>query len=119
MSPGDRLVYSTRSADQPVRTSGKPAESARRRADSATPRLAPNTVYVERSRKGRAGKTVTLVQNAPGDAESLRTLLKALKAACGAGGTLKDGVIEIQGDQRDRVVAHLERMGCQVKLRGG
>jgi translation initiation factor 1 len=76
-------------------------------------------VRVRRETKGRAGKTVTAVDgiSLPGDA--LRALASELKQRCGTGGTLKDGVIEIQGDHRETVVDWLSRKGFTVKRAGG
>jgi len=113
-----RLVFSSRdpgAAQQKKRV--KRPEAPRDQA--ASPSFQGDTVYVERSRKGRGGKTVTIVWNAPGDDHAKRALLKELKAACGAGGTLKDGALEIQGDQRDRLVAVLKARNITVKARGG
>ena len=113
-SPG-RLVYST---DDPH--AGRDRDRARPgRAATPAPGVKPDTVYVERTRKGRGGKTVTLVINLPGDDGAKAGLLKTLKTACGAGGTLKGGVLEIQGDHRDKVLAHLTALGHTVKARGG
>ena len=77
------------------------------------------TVYLHRESKGRGGKTVTLVKGLALSDDDLKSLAKRLKQACGTGGTLKDGVIEIQGDQRDRFKAVLEEMGFKVKRVGG
>lgn len=77
------------------------------------------TVRVRRETAGRGGKTVTTIAGVPGSADALRDLAGDLKRACGSGGTIKDGVIEIQGDQRDRIVAHLESKGYRVKRAGG
>ncbi|MDP1901462.1 MAG: translation initiation factor Sui1 [Rubrivivax sp.] len=68
-------------------------------------------VRVSRETKGRGGKTVTLVRGLAGDDATLTALAKRLKAACGSGGTVKDGVIEIQGDHRERVLAFLKQAG--------
>jgi translation initiation factor 1 len=81
--------------------------------------MKPGVVYVERTRKGRGGKTVTLVLNLPGNEAAKTALLKDLKAACGAGGALKDGVLEVQGDHRERLMALLAERGHTVKARGG
>ncbi len=76
-------------------------------------------VRVSRSSKGRGGKTVTLVQGVLLDDAALNQLGKALKTACGSGGTVKDGVIEIQGDHRELLVRVLSAQGHVVKLAGG
>jgi translation initiation factor 1 len=76
-------------------------------------------VRVTRETGGRNGKTVTVVRGLPLDAVALAALGRTLKAACGSGGTAKDGVIEIQGDHRDTVVARLEQAGWKVKRAGG
>ena len=77
------------------------------------------TLYVERDRKRRAGKTVTVVSGLAGHADQLRDLLKSLQKLCGAGGTAHDGEIEVQGDHRERVGEHLAKLGYRVKFRGG
>jgi predicted translation initiation factor SUI1 len=77
------------------------------------------TVRVGRETKGRRGKGVTVVSDlALGEPETL-ALAARLKERCGTGGTVKDGCIEIQGDQRDRVAAELEMLGYKVKRSGG
>ena len=76
-------------------------------------------VRVGRETKGRKGKGVTIVTGVPLAAEELSDLAKQLKAKCGAGGTLKQGVIEIQGDHRDTVVRLLQDRGFTVKRSGG
>lgn len=76
-------------------------------------------VRLMRETKGRKGAGVTLVTGLPlADAE-LKKLAKALKAACGVGGAQKDGVIELQGDQRERLKPLLEAKGYQVRIAGG
>ena len=72
-----------------------------------------------RDRKGRGGKTVTLVIGLSGSAAELAQLASDLKRACGTGGTLRGEVIEIQGEVRERVRAELERRGYTVKIAGG
>lgn len=76
-------------------------------------------VRVSRETKGRAGKGVTLVRGVPLDDAALAALGKQLKAACGSGGTVKDGVIEVQGDHVERVMAALQAQGFKVKRAGG
>ena len=77
------------------------------------------TVRVGRETKGRRGKGVTTVSDLPLDENDLAELAAKLKQRLGTGGTIKDGRIEIQGDQRDRIVAELERLGYRVKRAGG
>lgn len=76
-------------------------------------------VRVSRETKGRAGKGVTLVKGLALDATALARLGKQLKAACGSGGTVKDGVIEVQGDHCERVIELLKAQGHTVKRAGG
>jgi translation initiation factor 1 len=76
-------------------------------------------VRVQRESKGRKGKTVTLVRGIPLDDEALHSLLGELKRLCGTGGTLKEGIIEIQGDHRDKVFEELKKRGFKAKLAGG
>lgn len=75
-------------------------------------------VRVARDRKGRGGKTVTIITGLPDDA-TLTSIAQTLKRFCGSGGTVKDGVVEIQGDHRDRLQARLVEMGYNVKVAGG
>jgi translation initiation factor 1 len=74
---------------------------------------------VNRETKGRRGKTVTTISGVPLAEAELRALAGELKRRCGCGGATKDGVIEIQGDQRDALVAELEARGYTVKRAGG
>ncbi|WP_239467295.1 translation initiation factor Sui1 [Rhodoferax koreensis] len=76
-------------------------------------------VRVSRETKGRGGKAVTVVKGVPVDADALVALGKQLKAACGSGGTVKDGVIEVQGDHCTAVIALLQKQGHTVKRAGG
>ncbi|MFZ2630032.1 MAG: translation initiation factor Sui1 [Desulfosalsimonadaceae bacterium] len=76
-------------------------------------------VRVGRETKGRGGKGVTVISGAPLDHEGLKLLTKELKAHCGTGGTLKECVIEIQGDHRETIVAELRKKGWTVKRSGG
>ncbi len=76
-------------------------------------------VQVQRESKGRGGKSVTVVKGLLMDAAQLTQLGKQLKAACGSGGTVKDGVIEVQGDHVEAVMATLVKQGHRVKRVGG
>ena len=74
-------------------------------------------MLVSRETGGRRGKTVTIVSGLPPDA--LEAVAGELKRLCGAGGSVKDGNIEIQGDHRDKVAARLRATGHDVKFKGG
>jgi predicted translation initiation factor SUI1 len=83
------------------------------------PARKPVTLKVGRETAGRRGKGVTTVFDLPLADDAVRELAALLKQRCGTGGTVKDGRIEIQGDQRERIVAELERLGYKVKRVGG
>ncbi len=80
---------------------------------------ADGIVRVSRSTKGRKGKGVTIITGVPLQGDALKKFAKQLKARCGAGGAVKDGTIEIQGDHRDALVPTLEAEGWTVKRAGG
>lgn len=94
------------------------AQCTCRQAAAAAP-PGDGTVRVLRETKGRGGKAVTVVRGAPVDAAGLVKLGQELKAACGSGGTVKDGAIEVQGDHVPKVIALLEQRGWRVKRAGG
>ena len=79
----------------------------------------PAAVRVGRETKGRAGKGVTAVTGLPLAAAQIEALAAKLKKRCGSGGTVRDGVIEIQGDHRDTIVAELGKLGWPAKKSGG
>ena len=76
-------------------------------------------VRVGRETMGRRGKCVTLVTGVPLDSEGLLQMAKRFKQRCGTGGTVKDGIIEIQGDHRDTLVGELTMVGYTVRKSGG
>ena len=76
-------------------------------------------VRIFRETKGRKGKAVTVVRGLALDPGALDDLARALKQRCGTGGSVKDGAVEIQGDQRERVAELLRERGYKVKLAGG
>lgn len=76
-------------------------------------------VRVARQTKGRGGKSVTVVTGVALDGIALALLGKQLRTACGCGGTVKDGVIEVQGDHVDRIVDELNKLGHAAKRSGG
>jgi translation initiation factor 1 len=79
------------------------------------------TVKLSVDTGGRKGKTVTVLDGLPKEVPFLKALVKTLKQSCGAGGTIvtdkKDGIIELQGDHRDRVAKFLEKHGVKVNIR--
>jgi len=103
-----RLVYST--------------DKGRIKATNDVPSDPPagdGIVRIRRETSGRKGKGVTTISGVPVDGESLATLAKQLKQLCGTGGTVKDRVIEIQGDHREKIRDALTSQGYTVKLAGG
>ena len=91
----------------------------RAREPAARPAAGGGRVKVRREVAGRRGKPVTTVSGVPLDDAGLRELAGRLKKRCGVGGSAKDGVIELQGDHRDVVVAVLREAGYDVVLAGG
>jgi len=77
------------------------------------------TTAVSRETKGRGGKSVTIVKGLTLDPLALALLGKQLRTACGSGGTVKDGVIEVQGDHCERVIEALKKDGHNAKRAGG
>ncbi len=76
-------------------------------------------IYLHRESKGRGGKGVTLIKGLILSDEDMSALAKRIKQACGTGGTVKDGVIEIQGEQREKIADVLRKLGYKVKVAGG
>lgn len=97
---------------------GLAVSSCRCKKPSALPQ-GDGVARVSRSTKGRGGKCVSLVTGLPLEKGELDKLAKQLKQKCGSGGTVKDGVIEIQGDHCSLIVSELKRLGYTVKLAGG
>ena len=110
------IVYSTEA--------GRMCPACRQPVSACTCKTAPvvkgdGVVRVSRQAKGRSGKTVTLVKGLALDATALAALGKQLRTACGSGGTVKDGVIEVQGDHCDLVLDTLKKQGHDAKRAGG
>ena len=113
------LVYSTESGRMcPVCRQPVAGCLCRQHQQAALP-AGDGTVRVTRQTKGRGGKAVTVVTGVALEAQALDKLGKQLKAACGSGGTVKDGVIEVQGDHCDKVMALLQAQGYKAKRAGG
>ena len=96
----------------------KPAQQPRP-APAAAPRSGPARVRVGREVAGRSGKGVSVITGLPLPPPELEELAKRLKKLCGAGGAVRDGVIEIQGEHRDRLVIELCKLGYDAKRSGG
>ena len=105
----NRVVYSTTDGD--LRKARDPVEQARLQGGGR--------VKVRRETSGRRGKAVTTVSNVPLRDAELKELAGRLKKRCGVGGSVKDGVVELQGDHRDVVVEMLRGEGYDVVLAGG
>jgi translation initiation factor 1 len=112
-----RLVYST-DAGRMCPDCGKAIAACVCKKTSARP-ASDGVVRVSRQTKGRGGKTVTRVEGVPLDDDALMQLGKQLRSACGSGGTVKDGVIEVQGDHCDKVIEALKQLGYAPKRAGG
>ena len=80
---------------------------------------ADGTVRIRREVKGRGGGTVIVITGIPLSGAELKELAGTLKKRCGCGGTVKDGIVEIQGDHRELLLQELQSRGYRVKLSGG
>lgn len=102
-----RLVYSTETGriDEPKAAPERPKGDG--------------IVRIQRQTSGRKGKGVCLITGIDADDATLKKIAAELKAKCGCGGSVKEGVIEIQGDKRDLIKSLLEARGMKVKLAGG
>jgi len=108
---GIRTVWSSNDGDQRKKEHRAPV----------TRSLPPQqqTAYLHRDSKGRGGKSVTLIKNLTLSEEDMKSLAKRIKQDCGVGGTVKDGVVEIQSEQREKIAGILEKLGYKVKIAGG
>ena len=118
----NRLVYSTESG-RICPFCGHPATkcTCKKKKDVKKQSIHPNDgiVRIRREVKGRKGKTVTAVLGVLLDDKKLQQFAKTLKRRCGTGGTVKDGIIIIQGDHRETLLNEIEKQGYTVKLAGG
>ncbi len=122
----DRLVYSTDGG----RVNTCPVcgqlykhcrcdQSSTQQSAASSTKKSDGIVRLMRDRKHRGGKTVTVIAGVPAGNEAIALLAQQLKKLCGSGGTVKDGVIEIQGDHCEKVQAKLSELGYKVKRAGG
>jgi translation initiation factor 1 len=112
------LVYSTEGGRMCPACRKPVAQCICRTQGAGAPR-GDGVVRVSRETKGRGGKAVTVVRGVDAGAEAVASLGKRLRTLCGSGGTVKDGVIDVQGDHCDRIVAVLKEEGFVVKRAGG
>ena len=118
MKPADSstLVYSSETG---LVKQAKATTHGKTRPQALQPAPADGTVRLRRETKGRGGGTVIVISGIPLGGPALKELAGALKKRCGCGGTIKDGIIEIQGDHRDTLLLELQTRGYRVKLAGG
>ena len=118
-----RLVYSTGQGRLCPECARPVADCRCKRSKPAQPSSVlpkgDGVVRVGRETKGRKGKGVTVISGVPLAGDALDELATRLKKRCGSGGTVHDGVIEIQGDHRDALLAELGKLGYTVKRSGG
>src|SRR5471032_3132320 len=128
MPPGEKPIMKSSSTGGLVYStdSGRMCPECRRAIADCICKTAAKTrpagdgvVRVSRESKGRGGKSVTVVKGLALDPVALALLGKELRTACGSGGTVKDGVIEVQGDHCDRVIEALKKYGHNAKRAGG
>ena len=121
----NRLVYSTETG-RICRKCGKPvANCTCKKKKSVTTRKSMSgdpedgTVRIRREVKGRKGKTATIITGIPLDDNDLKQFAKELKQRCGTGGSVKDGMMIIQGDHRKTILAEIKKKGYNAKIAGG
>jgi translation initiation factor 1 len=100
----ERIRALARAAQKPVPVASLPPEK--------------QTARIRHEKKGRGGKTVTVVENLQLSDDDLKALARALKQACGTGGAVEERTVIIQGDQRERISAEMERLGYRTKVVG-
>jgi translation initiation factor 1 len=111
----NRTVWSSEQGDLRKQKNLTPHPSPARRGESLPPQQ--QTAYLHR--ESRKNGKVTLVKNLVLSEEDMKVLAKKLKEACGTGGTTKEGVIEMQGEQREKIAGVLQKLGYKVKIAGG
>jgi len=121
MNQNSHLVYTT-GKGRVCPACRQPIKQCACRAGQSYPPHHPSSdgvVRIGRETKGRKGKGVTTISGLPGGEGELKALAARLKRCCGSGGTVKDGLIIIQGDHRSALEAELIRLGHRVKIAGG
>ena len=114
-----RLVYSTEGGPTKEPPARSVASSRTTPSRPAAPVPTDGVIRIFSERGGRGGKVVTVIRGLPERGSVLDALAAELRRLCGAGGTVKDGAVLSQGDQRERVAERLRGLGYTVKLAGG
>ena len=117
MANNSQLVYSSDTGC--VAGQQKPQKKKNQQKQQSVTTTKDGSARVRLEKKGRGGKTVTTISGVPLGGAELKTLASELKRKCGSGGSIVDGVIEIQGDKADKVIAELEKAGYPAKRAGG
>ena len=119
-----RTVWSSETGDQrknktltPGSLSSPKGASTGRGGRSLPPQQ--QTAYLHRDSKGRGGKSVTLIKNLVLSEADMKSLAKRIKQDCGVGGTVKETVIEIQSEQREKIAGILQKLGYKTRIAGG
>ena len=121
----NRLVYSTETG-RTCPKCGSPTDTCKckkGKAAKTTPQFSGHmddgVVRIRRETKGRKGKTVTTIFGLPLNENELKQFVKTLKRRCGTGGSVRDGIIVIQGDHRETLFEEIKKNGYTVKIAGG
>jgi translation initiation factor 1 len=121
VNDNSRLVYSSDGGrvDQPKPPRPSPKQPQRREARPKPALPEDGVVRIFREKGQRGGKTVTVIRGLPERGEALEARALELKRLVGAGGTVREDAIEVQGDHRERIAERLKALGFRVKLAGG
>ena len=119
--PNSRLVYSTETGRICPKCQSQISDCRckKKRTEPNSQIKSDGILRIRREVKGRKGKTVTTIKGFDLDDKALNFLSKQIKQHCGTGGSVKDGMVIIQGDHRDTIKSLLEGQGCKIKLAGG
>ena len=121
MAGNSRLVYSTEKGSV-CPDCGRPVKKCackRIKSESQFDVESDGIIRIRREKKGRKGKTVTTISGFQGSVDDIKQIVSDLKNKCGTGGTIKDGIVIIQGDHREAIQAELKKRSFQVKVTGG
>jgi translation initiation factor 1 len=114
-----QLIYSTSTSNNNCPKCNKELRKCKCSQSTVSTPSKEGVIRVGRETKGKKGKGISTITGLPLDEYDLKELAKKLKAKCGCGGTVKNGIIEIQGDHRDLLVKELSEKGYKAKKSGG